>query len=139
MPLTRKTASVDGIGLLARVRRIALGLPGVTEMSSHRAPCFFVGGKQPICYFHDHHGGDNRVTIWCPAAPGVADELASVDPERFFRPQTSRSGAFASWIGMVLDPPPGRGVDWDEVAAILEEAFRLRAPRHLVAELDDRP
>jgi hypothetical protein len=106
-------------------------------MASHGAPCFFIGEKQPVCYFHDHHGGDNRVTIWCPAAPGVADELASVDPERFFRPQPSRSGVFASWIGMVLDPPPDRGVDWVEVAAILEEAFRLRAPRRSIAELDD--
>jgi hypothetical protein len=136
--LTRKTVSVDGSGLLARVRSIALGLPAVTEMASHGAPCFFIGEKQPICYFHAHHGGDDRVTIWCPAAPGVADELASIDPERFFRPQPSRSGVFASWLGMVLDPPPSGGVDWAEVAAIMEEAFRLRASRRLIAELDDR-
>jgi hypothetical protein len=129
---------VDGIALLTRVRSIALGLPGVSEMTSHGAPCFFIGEKRPICYFHDHHGGDNRVTIWCPAAPGAADELASVDPEHFFRPQPSASGVFASWIGMVLDPPPGQGVDWVEVGAILEEAFRLKAPRRLVVELDDR-
>jgi hypothetical protein len=127
---------VDGTCLLARVRGIALGLPAVTERMSHGAPCFFVRDQRPVCYFHDHHGGDHRVTIWCPAPPGAAEELATADPERFFRPQPSSSGVFAGWLGVVLDPPPGGSVDWDEVAAIVEEAFRMIAPRRLVAELD---
>jgi hypothetical protein len=38
---------------------------------------------------------------------------------------------------VVLSPPPPGGVDWDEVAAIVEEAFRMVAPRRLLAELDD--
>jgi hypothetical protein len=38
---------------------------------------------------------------------------------------------------VVLDPTPFGGVDWDEVAAIVKEAFRLKAPRRLVAELGD--
>ena len=128
---------MDGIGPLARVRRIALGLPGVTELVSHGAPCFFIRDKRPICYFHDHHGGDNRVTIWCPAPSGAAEELVVADPQRFFRPQPSSSGVFADWLGVVLSPPPPGGVDWDEVAAIVEEAFRMVAPRRLLAELDD--
>lgn len=122
---------------LARVRELVLCLPGVTEHVSHGAPCFFVGNRRPICYFHDHHGGDDRVTIWCPASPGTADELATVDPERFFRPQPSSSGVFSEWIGVVLDPAPHGGVDWHEVAAIVKEAFRLKAPPRLVAELGD--
>jgi hypothetical protein len=129
---------VDAISLLARVRGIALALPGITELVSHGAPCFFVRGRRPVCYFHDHHGGDSRVTIWFPAPPGAAEELAAADPGRFFRPQPSRSGVFADWLGVILDPPPSGGVDWDEVAAIMAEAFRMVAPRRLVAELDDR-
>jgi hypothetical protein len=58
--------------------------------------------------------------------------LATVDPERFFRPLPSGSGV---WIGVVLDPAPHSGVDWDEVEAIVKEAFRMKAPRRLVAEL----
>jgi hypothetical protein len=133
----RETVPVDEVNPLARVRQLALSLPGVVEHVSHGAPCFFVGDKRPICYFHDHHGGDDRVTIWCPASPGTADELATVDPERFFRPQPSSSGVFADWIGVILDPGPPGGVDWDEVAAIVREAFRMKAPRRHIAELSD--
>jgi hypothetical protein len=122
--------------LLARVRGIALGLPDVTERLSHGAPCFFVRDRRPICYFHDHHGGDDRVTLWCPAPPGVAEELATADPTRFFRPQASSSGVFADWLGVILDPAPVDGVDWDEVAAVMEDAFRMVAPRRLIARLD---
>jgi hypothetical protein len=128
---------VHGIELLARVRGIALRLPGVTEHVSHGAPCFFIRDKRPICYFHDHQGGDARVTIWCPSPRGAAEELAMADPERFFRPQPSSSGVFADWLGVVLDPPPPGGVDWYELEAIVEEAFRMIAPRRLIAELDD--
>jgi hypothetical protein len=59
------------------------------------------------------------------------------DPQRFFRPQPSGSGVFADWLGVVLSAPPPGGVDWDEVAAIVEETFRMVAPRRLLAELDD--
>jgi hypothetical protein len=44
---------------------------------------------------------------------------------------------FSDWIGVVLDPAPLGGVDWDEVAAIVKEAFRMKAPRRLVAELGE--
>ena len=124
---------------LARVREIARRFPGVTERLSHGATCFFVQDKRPICYFHDHHHGDDRLTFWCPAPPGVAEEAAMAEPERFFRPPTSSSGVFSGWLGVVLAPLRDQTVDWDEVAAIIEEAFRLVAPRHLVVELDERP
>ena len=80
------------------VRRIALALPMVIERVSHGEPCFFVDGKRPICYFHDNHGGDGRVSLWCPAPPGVAAELTSSDPRRFFvrrhpRQASSRTGS----------------------------------------------
>ena len=127
-----------GTDALGRVRRIALALPGVTERRSHGAPCFFVGDRRPLCYVHDHHRGDARVSLWCPAPPDVPDELATTDPSRFFRPQPSASGTFAGWLGMYLDPVGADAVDWAEVAAVIDEAYRLVAPRRLVAELDER-
>ena len=120
---------------LNRVRRMALAFPEVTERLSHGEPCFFVREKQPLCYFHDNHNGDGRISLWCPAPPDVAEELVSSEPERFFRPPTSARGVFSGWLGVFLDVP---GVRWVDIGTILEDAFRLVAPRTLVAQLDGK-
>ena len=124
-----------GVSDFERVREIALGLPEVSERLSHGATCFFVRHKKPICYFHDHHN-DDRVSLWCPAPPGVPDELVSAEPERFFKPTPSASGTFSDWLGVFLDTSGGVSVDWDEIAEILEDAFRLVAPASAVAQLE---
>jgi hypothetical protein len=118
----------------ARVRKIAMALPEVNERLSHGAPCFFVRDKRPLCYYHDDHTGDGRIALWCPAAPGVQEELVAADPDRFFAPTPSARGVFSDWIATYLDRP---GVDWDEVAGIVEDAYRLVAPKQLRARLDD--
>ena len=123
---------------LDRVRKIALALPEVSERLSHGEPCFFVRDKRPLCYFHDDHNGDGRLSLWCPAPPGVAAELASSEPERFFEPPTSATGTFSRWLGVFLDTTCANKVDWREITAILEDAYRTVAPRNLVAELDHR-
>jgi hypothetical protein len=118
------------------LRRIALALPEVNERLSHGEPCFFVRDRRPLCYFHDDHNGDGRVSIWCPVPPAVQEELVAAEPERFFKPPTSTSGVFSSWLGVFLDLPMTNRVDWDEITSILGEAFRHVAPKTLVAELD---
>jgi hypothetical protein len=81
-----------------------------------------------LCYVHDNHRGDGRISPWCPAPPGVPTELTASEPDRFFHPTPSASGAFASWLGVCLDTNGDDGVDWDEIAGIVEEAFRTVAP-----------
>jgi hypothetical protein len=120
-----------------RVRKIALALPEVTERASHGALCFFVRDKRPLCYYHDDHRGDGRISLWCPAPPGVQEELVGSEPERFFEPTPSAKGTFSNWLGVYLDTTGPRKVDWDEVTAIVEDAFRMVAPKSLVADLDD--
>jgi hypothetical protein len=66
----------------------------------------------------------------------VAEDLAVADPGRFFRPTPSASGVFSDWLGVYLDLTGDDAVDWAEIEAILEEAYRLAAPKRLVAELD---
>jgi hypothetical protein len=121
---------------LDRVRRIALALPEVNERPSHGAPCFFVRDKRPLCYYHDDHRGDGRISLWCPAPSGVQEELVSAEPERFFQPPMSARGTFSGWLGVYLDTSGDNKVDWNEIAAILDDAFRIVAPKALVAELD---
>jgi hypothetical protein len=121
---------------LIRVRKVALALPDVNERMSHGAPCFYIRNKLPLCYFHDNHRGDGRTSLWFPAAPDLQDAMLRVDPERFFRPSTSRAGHFRNWLGVFLDI--GEDVDWDEVAFILDRAYRMIAPKAFIAKLDGR-
>jgi hypothetical protein len=120
------------------VRKIALALPEVNERLSHGEPCFFVRDKRPLCYFHDNHDGDGRISLWCPAPTGIQEELVAAEPERFFKPPTSATGVFSGWLGTFLDSSGANRVDWAEVAAIVEDAYRMIAPRKLIAELDSR-
>ncbi len=67
----------------------------------------------------------------------MQEALVDAEPERFFKPQPSASGTFSGWLGVFLDVPNKGKSDWDEIAAILEEAFRKVAPQDLIAELDN--
>lgn len=129
-----KAGSV-GARELDRVRRIVLALPEVNERLSHGAVCFFVRDTRPVCYCHDHHRSDDRVSLWCPAPGGVAEALVSAEPRRFFEPPTSAAGVFSGWLGVYLDATGENAVDWEEVAAIVEDAYRTVAPKSLVAKL----
>ena len=60
----------------------------------------------------------------------------STEPERFFSPPTSASGTFSNWVGVFLVLSGDDEVDWDEIAAIIEEAYRLVAPNELIAQLE---
>ncbi len=121
--------------LVDGVHRIAMSLPDVTESFSRGAPYYYVR-RRALCYFHDSEfGSDGRTTLWCPAPPGVADDVVAAEPKRFFHPTPSASGVFSTWLGMYLDSPDDK-LDWAEVAAVIEEAYRLVAPKQLVAQLD---
>lgn len=114
---------------LGRLREICGRLPEVTERLSHGAPTFFVREKKTVVTLHDDHHGDGRLAIWAPAPPGVQEAVVEQEPERFFRPAYV---GHLGWIGYRLDRDP----DWEEVAAIVDDAYRKVAPRSLVRQLD---
>ena len=116
---------------LDRLREICLALPETTERPSHGAPTFFVRDKKTFVMFMDDHHGDGRLAIWCAAPEGVQGSLVDEEPERFFVPPYV---GHRGWLGVRLDVD----VDWDEIAGIVEDGYRLVAPKRLVAELDDR-
>jgi hypothetical protein len=119
--------------LLERLRAICLALPEVTERLSHAAPTWFVRDKKVfVTLWVDGHHQQDYPHLWCAAAPGVQEELVEADPEVFFRPPYV---GHRGWLGMRLD----RRVDWDEIAELCEEAYRVVAPARLVRALDERP
>jgi hypothetical protein len=113
---------------LARLRAIVAALPETSERISHGAPTFW-GGKKTFASFHVNHHGDGRVALWCKAAPGAQEALVDADPARFFvPPYVGPSG----WLGVRLD----RDVDWGFVAGLLEEGWRMVAPKRAVDRLE---
>jgi len=121
---------MGSIDLEDRVRAICMALPGVTERRSHGAPAFFAG-KQFVMLWPDGHHDHQFPHLWCAAPPGVQIEVVATEPERFFRPPYVGG---RGWVGIRLDGD----VDWNELKAVCEEAFRTVAPKKLVAALDLR-
>jgi hypothetical protein len=113
---------------LEELRRRCLALPETTERVSHGEPTWFVRGKKTFVTYADHHH-DDRLAFWCAAPPGAQEALVGSDPDRFFVPPYV---GHRGWIGVRLDVP----VDWDEIADLVTDAYRMVAPKRLVAELD---
>jgi hypothetical protein len=110
---------------LQRLRQIVAALPETSERISHGSPTFW-GGKKTFASFHLNHHGDGRVALWCKAPPGAQEALVETDPDVFFvPPYVGPSG----WVGIRLD----RKVSWDVVAGLLEEGYRMVAPRRALA------
>lgn len=116
---------------LPRLRALCMSFPEVTERLSHGEPAWFVRGKKTFVTYSDHHH-DDRVGFWCAAPPGAQAAWVDRDPERFFVPPYVGG---RGWIGVRLDVV---GVDWDDVAELVEDAYRTVAPKRLVAELPTR-
>jgi hypothetical protein len=120
-------------GLLDRLREICMALPEVTERLSHGSPNWFVRDKKVFVSSHvDGHHQNQFPHLWCAAPPGVQEELVMAEPARFFRPPYV---GHRGWLGVRLDVD----VDWKEIAGICEDAYRLVAPKALVAQLDEGP
>ena len=113
---------------LPRLRELCLALPEATERMSHGEPTWFVRDKKTFVTYADRHH-DDRLGFWCTAPDGAQRTLVESDPERFFVPPYV---GHRGWLGVRLDVV----VDWDEIAEIVEDAYRAVAPKKLVAELD---
>src|ERR1700704_3598480 len=113
--------------VLAKLRDVCLALPETSERLSHGAPTFFVREKRSFLMVLTNHHGDGRFAIWCAAPEGMQAMLVEADPERFFVPPYV---GHRGWLGVRLD----RGLDWAELAGIVEDAFCAVAPRRPLRE-----
>ncbi|WP_435121387.1 MmcQ/YjbR family DNA-binding protein [Amycolatopsis thermoflava] len=113
---------------LSLLRETCLALPEVEERLSHGEPTWFVRGRKAFVMYADHHH-DDRVACWCAAPPGAQEEMVAAEPDRFFRPPYV---GHRGWLGVYLDVR----VDWDEVRAVVREAYRVVAPKSLAARLE---
>ena len=117
---------MDQAAALRRIRELCLALPETSERLSHGHPTFFVREKRAFLMVLDNFHGDGRFALWCAAEEGVQEMLVEADPGRFFRPPYV---GHRGWLGVRLD----RGIHWDELAGIVEDAYVEVAPAKLVA------
>ena len=111
--------------ILERLRRICLRFPEAIEAGGVGNPSFKVRDK----IFAMQHGHEGRTSCWVKAPVGVQGMLVGHDAARFFvPPYVGHHG----WVGIWLD----REVDWEELTDLVEESYRMTAPKRLIAQLD---
>jgi predicted DNA-binding protein (MmcQ/YjbR family) len=119
--------SLDGHVVLARARAACAGLPEASEESTavgaqwrvrRRVFAQFVTITDP--------GGADFWFLACHADPVERDVLGSIG-HPYFIPRSGRDR-----IGVILDT----STDWEEIAELVRESYRVVAPKKLVALLD---
>jgi predicted DNA-binding protein (MmcQ/YjbR family) len=118
---------MTGQDVLVRVREICLSLPEAEEkpFGGHTAPSFRIRDKLFVMTSEDGQ------TMTFKAGPGVQEALVSSDPDRFFVPAYV---GHKGWVGARLDAEQ----DWDEIAELIEDGYRMIAPKRVAALLDGR-
>ncbi len=115
---------------LIKLRKLCLALPDAHEVEAWGEPTFRVKNKLFAMYADagNHHGA-GRPAVWCKAAPGTQALMVRAAPDRYFvPPYVGPSG----WVGVWLD----KDADWDDVADLLRDAWRLTAPKRLLASVE---
>ena len=120
---------------LGRLREICLALPGADEKVSHGRPNFFT--RKVFAIYGGVVKGDHDAEPFRHAVivkPDPADTAALLEDERFVVP-----GYYGPYGWLMLDLRNDRGaagVDWLEVAELVDASYRVTAPTRLVRELD---
>ena len=115
---------------LARVRAIALAMPGAAEKISHGRPAMYT--KRVFAYYG---GSLKNYDEWVQhpqsivVRPDPEDRPFLLGHERVYVPAYFGP---SGWIGYYL----GDEADWDEVAELIDASYRLTAPKRLLDELD---
>ncbi len=105
-----------------QVRLLALALPKAAEGTSYGTPAFKVGGK---LFARLHQDGESLVV---KIDPGERTMRMKVDPKTFYITDHYLNYPWILVRISIVDP--------DDLRDLLEEAWRLTAPRRLVSEYD---
>ena len=113
--------------IVARLRKVALALPDAHEVKAWGAPTFRVKNKL-FAMFSDGHYSEGRPGVWIKMTKVNQELMVRDRPDLYFAPPyVGPSG----WVGAWLDKKP----DWDEIAALLADAWRSIAPKRTLKAL----
>ncbi|HEU4387799.1 MAG TPA: MmcQ/YjbR family DNA-binding protein [Blastocatellia bacterium] len=101
---------------------MVLSLPGVEEGTSYGTPAFRVGGKMLLRF---HQDGESLVI---PVEFAARDVLMGARPDTFY--VTDHYRCYPLMLARLST------VDRDDLSRLLEEAWRRRAPKRLLAAHD---
>ena len=132
-PLTVAHPDRQPTRYLEQVRAICLGFPEATEKKAWGHPTFRVRDKifASVGYYESGPGigaGIGVEVMTMKAAEGEQEVLLAQGHPFFYPKYVGPKG----WIGVVLDD----GADFEEIAELVEDSYRLIAPRKLAACLD---
>ena len=119
--------------VIEQIRAVCLALPeAVEDHAGVGSPAFKVRDK---IYAMQHPaqrpGHENRPSLWCKAPRGFQATIVESDPEHFFvPPYVGQHG----WVGLFLDAE----IDWDLLADLVEDSYRMTAPKRLQALIPPR-
>jgi hypothetical protein len=106
------------------VRKMALALPEAEERETWGTPTFRVRNKIFAMF---SEGGRE---VWLKSTHDEQRALVAMDPDTYFvPPYVGPSG----WVGVLISAASDR----DEIRELLTEAWRLTAPKRLVAAFDE--
>ena len=106
------------------VRRFALSLPEAEERETWETATFRVRGKIFMIF------SERERHAWIKSVHDEQRALVAMDAETWFAPPyVGPSG----WVGAVLSKANG-----DEVRELIVEAWRMTAPKRLVASFDEQ-
>lgn len=118
---------------IARIRALSLSYPESSEKVAWGEATFRVRDKL-FAQVEDNHHNSGRLALWCKAKPGLQEILIETRPDRYFRPPYV---GHRGWVGILLRPEPSPD-DWEEIEDLIDDAYRLTAPKRVLALLDGR-
>ena len=120
----------DAVRVRARCNELVALFPQTVVEDAYGHTGYLLGNKRYAWLLVDHHG-DGRLALWVKAPTGEQAALVGADAKRYFvPPYLGPSG----WVGVPLDD--ASDPDWEEVAALLEQAWRMNAGKPLLAAFD---
>jgi hypothetical protein len=115
--------------VLKRLRKLCLAPPEAHAVEAWGEPTFRIRNKMFATYAAGaNHHRRGRHAVSCAAPPGNQLLLITAAPDRFFAPPYV---AARGWVGIWLDGD----VDWPRVETVLEDVYRVVAPKKLSARL----
>jgi hypothetical protein len=114
--------------LMTTLRDLCLTYPQTSEEIKWENPVFLVHGRIFVLVSHVE---PDRVGLWLKAGKGVQEAFVGADPDRYFRPPyLGPKGWLGAWISPECQPI------WPVIEDLIDESFRLVAPKRVIALLD---